>query len=512
MPESGVVTDPTMSNPSRHILNPSAELGLANSWDGTRHNGNNSGKLVSLFADAPHFDIKRFLHRAYGRERFYWSEPSIATTGGLTIAGIGIAAEVFAPPILENEGSSAPAGYRFDEIERRARLLFAGAIFQHAGPTAEDNGRDFWHTHPARPRLFGGFAFQDDFIPDNTWSVFSPAQFVIPHFQVVQSSRQTFMTINTFVGEDEDVAESLAGLKEALMAQIAAAVGHSQAKPLGRPMIRYPMPPETWKSIVNRAACAIQEGLLEKVVLSRVCEVRSNEPIDGAATLDYLNKQYSDCYRFLFEPAPYHAFFGATPELLVRKNGDRMDSMALAGSIARGRSPAEDHALAGQLLDSTKDRHEHQLVTEAILLNLQDMITDLSVPPEPVVLSLQNIQHLLTPIQGRVKSDKTSTLTLTRRLHPTPAMGGVPAGDAMVFLRENEPVPRGWYAAPIGWIDSQGDGVFAVAIRSAVTQHNRAWLYAGAGIVEDSQAENEWAETALKFLPMLGALGIEGAV
>jgi menaquinone-specific isochorismate synthase len=128
---------------------------------------------------------------------------------------------------------------------------------------------------------------------------------------------------------------------------------------------------------------------------------------------------------------------------------------------------------------------------------------------EPTVLRLPNIQHLLTPITAQLRDPKTGILPLARALHPTPAMGGAPRERALSLLRRLEPVPRGWYAAPIGWLDSAGDGVFAVAIRSAVTQHNRAWLYAGAGIVADSRPEREWTETALKFRPMLGALGVE---
>ena len=128
------------------------------------------------------------------------------------------------------------------------------------------------------------------------------------------------------------------------------------------------------------------------------------------------------------------------------------------------------------------------------------------------MLKLRNIQHLFTPIGGRLCDPDASILTLVSLLHPTPAMGGVPAGAALSCLRSLEPVPRGWYAAPIGWFDAQDDGEFAVAIRSAVSQYARAWLYAGAGIVGDSDADQEWAETALKFRPMLGALGVQERV
>jgi isochorismate synthase len=184
--------------------------------------------------------------------------------------------------------------------------------------------------------------------------------------------------------------------------------------------------------------------------------------------------------------------------------------MALAGSAARGQTPDEDETLAAALLASAKDRHEHELVVAAVRAHLAEAADELTTPSAPVVLRLRNIQHLLTLIAGRLRQPGDGALQLARRLHPTPAMGGVPPERALAFLRHAEPVPRGWYAAPIGWIDSALDGVFAVGIRSAITQHDRAWLYAGAGIVAGSSPEREWAETALKFRPMLGALGATG--
>lgn len=273
--------------------------------------------------------------------------------------------------------------------------------------------------------------------------------------------------------------------------------------------INYPMSAGSWAKMIDQTTQSIQNGELEKVVLSRVCEIKTEQPIDAAATLPYLNQNYSDCYRFFFEPIPHNAFFGATPELLIRKKAGDITTMALAGSIARGQSPTEDAELAQQLISSEKNRHEHQLVVDTIKGNLRDITADLQFPPEPGMLKLRNIQHLFTPIGGRLCDPDASILNLVSLLHPTPAMGGVPAGAALSYLRSLEPVPRGWYAAPIGWFDAQGDGEFAVAIRSAVSQYARAWLYAGAGIVGDSDADQEWAETALKFRPMLGALGVQ---
>lgn len=477
-------------------------------WDVTLDKGQPQ-RLVSLYTTAAGIDTLAFVRSGHGMERFYWAEPA----GGadpVTLAGLGVAAEVRVPPVLDG-ASPDRAGSRFEQVKRLARQLFTGALFYGVDDPDPCDGNLAPSEHPARPRLFGGFAFQDDFVPDNTWSVFNPAHFILPHFQYVRRGDDAYLTINALLAPGEDVAESVAAMREALLARLATAKP-GQAQTVVRPTLRYPMSPETWRAVVEQATGAIRDGGLEKVVLSRVCELRAAELIDAAATLDFLNESYGDCYRFLFEPLPHHAFFGATPELLVRKDGARGQTMALAGSIARGQTSTEDDRLAAELLASLKERREHGLVVEAIHAALAAEMNELSIPAAPVVLRLRNIQHLLTPIAGRLADPAQGVLPLVQRLHPTPAMGGAPAERALAFLRCVEPAPRGWYAAPVGWLDGQQDGVFAVAIRSAVTQHSRAWLYAGAGIVADSQPAQEWAETALKFRPMLGALGVAEAV
>jgi menaquinone-specific isochorismate synthase len=191
----------------------------------------------------------------------------------------------------------------------------------------------------------------------------------------------------------------------------------------------------------------------------------------------------------------------------VAVQGNELRSMALAGSIRRGQTPAEDAALAAELLASQKDRHEHQVVARALLRRLRSYSLSLESPDLPQILALSNIQHLHTPVRATLRHPG-DILRLVSRLHPTPALSGDPNKSAQAFIRDHEPITRGWYAAPVGWVDAHMNGVFAVAIRSAVVQRERAWLYAGAGIVNASQPQTEWAETALKFRPMLQALGI----
>ena len=483
---------------------------LTQEWEKVRAAHREKVRLVSLYAATPGFSPLALVRGGQGVERFFWAEPE-QNGRALTLAGVGVAAEVRVPPVLDaEEVSCRPSGFRFEEIRKQAKRLFAEAVFCSVDDE-HSNGTTGTH-HPARPRLFGGFAFQDDFIPDVTWSTFSPAHFILPHYQLAQVGQESYLTINALLGPEEDPAEAMHGLREALLVRLATLDNSPATRPTGRPHLHYPMTAETWRDIVIQATDAIQAGAIEKVVLSRVCEIRTDESIDAVPALDFLNDRYADSYRFLFEPVPHHAFFGATPELLIHKSGSAARTMALAGSIARGNSPAEDDALANALLASPKDRHEHKLVVEMIRNQLTPDADGLLIPGEPGILRLRNIQHLLTPIEAQFGNHAVDVLSLARRLHPTPALGGVPADRAVAFLRRVEPVPRGWYAAPVGWLDSQADGAFAVAIRSAVTRYDRAWLYAGAGIVGDSQPEREWAETALKFRPMLGALGVGEAI
>jgi menaquinone-specific isochorismate synthase len=446
------------------------------------------GRLISLTLPCPGLSWPGLLGKARGRERFYWEN----RRDQFALAGIGLAAELV-----------AWGPDRFDSIRRQAERLFAGAVI-------EDEEQPM-----AGPHLFGGFAFQDDFVPDNTWTVYAPAYFVLPHYQLTQIDSDAWLTINVHILPEDDPDEIIPQLREALVRraeELLTEQGEQGSVLAPEPVdVHYPMPYSAWEAGIKAATDAIATSDLQKVVLSRVAEIRfaENVPVDGA--LHYLSETYADCYRFLFEPRPYHAFFGATPELLVRVEGCQLTTMGLAGSIRRGGTAAEDAALEQQLLHDPKERHEHALVVQALRERLSAMTTHLDMPEVPGILKLSNIQHLHTPVNG-ILTQKTGVLPLVEALHPTPALGGKPRDLAMAFIRKAEPVPRGWYGAPIGWLDAKLDGMFGVAIRSAVSQDKRVWLYAGAGIVADSVPEKEWDETALKFRPMLAALGIKDKV
>lgn len=444
-------------------------------------------RLVSYSLSISHISALDFLHHAQGQERFFWED----VRDHITFAGFGAAANLM-----------AWGNGRYQSIQQQASALFTDAILLNNVPDL------------AKPRLFGGFAFRDDFLPDNTWAAFHPAHFILPHYQFVQIRGEAWLTINALIPLSDEPEHSLPILREALETRrdVLKEMGEWRLKSgdssiLNLHSLTYPMPKTEWSRIINQARHDIATTELKKVVLARVCEAKFEQHIDIEAALAFLNEQYADCYRFVFEPRPFHTFFGATPELLAKVEGTKLTTMSLAGSIGRSADPLEDAELGQELLESAKDRHEHELVVMSILSRLAPLTSKLEISPQPGVYKLSNIQHLFTPIRATLNS-ADGILPLVEVLHPTPALGGSPRDLAMDFISRAEPVPRGWYAAPVGWIDYKLDGAFAVAIRSAVAQERRAWLYAGAGIVAASEPQKEWAETGLKFKPILDALGI----
>ncbi len=438
-----------------------------------------SERLLSCSLPCPGLTPQDFLAAHDGGARFAWA----SADGSLELAGAGSAAELFAWGMA-----------RFDSISRDARALFADA-------------RQADNTPPlAGPRLFGGFAFRHDFTPDNTWSIYTPAWFVLPHYQLARAHNETWLTINAQMPQDESPTAMMKALEAALQTKI----GQLRDDPPKRDEqqsrlldIDYPMSQAAWTRMIERARDSIQAGELNKVVLSRAAELRFDGAINLLPILRHLANHYGDCYRFLFEPRPRYAFYGASPELLAAVSGRQLHSMALAGSIKRGATTAEDEQLGERLLQSDKDRSEQQIVVDKICDRLSPLVQSLEIQPLRL-RKLRHIQHLHTPIHARLKV-ASGLLPLADTLHPTPALGGDPRHIALGLIRQLEPIPRGWYGAPVGWLDAQLDGQFAVAIRSAVAQESRVWIYAGAGIVARSQAQAEWEETALKLCPMLGA-------
>ncbi|MCW2900681.1 MAG: hypothetical protein JWO67_2946 [Streptosporangiaceae bacterium] len=255
-----------------------------------------------------------------------------------------------------------------------------------------------------------------------------------------------------------------------------------------------------WTQAVEAAVERIREGRLGKVVLARDLQAVADEPIDARVLLGRLAQRFPGCYTFSCA-----GLVGATPELLIRRTGDRIDSLVLAGTTARGTSPADDEARGAALFRSAKDRQEHSYAAEMVRDALAPLCSELSVPAEPELLSLSNVQHLASPVHGLLDRER-SVLDVVAALHPTPAVGGSPTDVAMDLIRELEVMDRGRYAGPVGWIDARGDGEWGIALRCAEIDGTRARLFAGCGIVADSDPQSELVEAGNKFRAMQYAL------
>jgi isochorismate synthase len=283
-------------------------------------------------------------------------------------------------------------------------------------------------------------------------------------------------------------------------------------RPLLRPSVtqaqtRTGLAPAEWRSLVREVARGIRDGQLgvRKVVLARTQQVHVNVSIE--TVLRRLATAYPGCTVFAFE-VDGACFLGATPERLIALQDGTATTMALAGSGPRGATPEADALLAHQLLQDPKERTEHAVVVDALREDLAPVATRVIADAEPRVHALANVQHLLTPIRAQVK-DGCSVLDLVARLHPTPAVGGYPRERARQVIREREALDRGWYAAPFGWVDSSGHGEFVVGLRSALVRDGTATLFAGCGIVGDSDSDTEFVESGWKLRPMRVALGVE---
>ncbi|MFC4541655.1 isochorismate synthase MenF [Halosolutus amylolyticus] len=397
-----------------------------------------------------------------------------ATPDGLEVVGRGVAARF-----------TASGADRIDRVREQAARTFAA--LDHEGPSV------------ARPRAFGGVSFHDGHDESPPWTGFGAASFVVPRMLVTRSDEATWLTTvtpddATATDRIEHWTERLADLPPMRPSGTAPGVAAS----------RRTTSQAAWTDQVETALDRIADGRLTKVVLAQALEVDLEGPIDVPATLERLRRQYPNCYRFLVSNADGGTFFGAPPERLVSKRGSRVETEALAGSVPRGETPEEDEEYVDRMLDSEKFRREHGLVVDSIRDQLDPLARDLTVE-DRTIRRLATIQHLQTPIAATLADDR-HVLDLVEALHPTPAVGGVPPAAALETIRETESFDRGWYAAPIGWFDGDGDGEFAVGIRSGLATDETVTLFAGNGIVADSDPAEEWEEVQLKFRPILDEL------
>jgi isochorismate synthase len=335
----------------------------------------------------------------------------------------------------------------------------------------------------------GGFAYRPNRDPGGAWAGFPSLLFRMPALAVLRKRGRTFVVAAT------SDAEGLLDLSPS-------AVRAPAARHLNLTSVRNPM---AWTAAVETAAARLRGGEAQKVVLAREVIAHGDGVVSAGNVVRGLRTAYPSCFTYLITGADGTAFAGASPELLVRRTGDQAFAHPMAGSVARGVSDAEDERLARDLNASVKDADEHRLVSQFVVDALRPFATRVSAHG-PEVVRFTNIQHLATSVEAALREPAADALQLAAALHPTPAVGGWPREAADKLIDELEGMERGWYAGAVGWIDGRGDGEFAVALRCGLLWEDGARLYAGVGVMPDSDPARELEETELKFKALLTSL------
>jgi salicylate biosynthesis isochorismate synthase/menaquinone-specific isochorismate synthase len=417
------------------------------------------------------------------RERWFCFEQP--DSGGAALAALGAACSIEASGVGRFEAASR----RWRELSARAQADVPVGAPRGAGLVA-----------------VGGFAFAPDGGSTPAWSGFPPASLVVPEAALARRGGDVRLTLATMVSPDDTVEDAVGRVRRRLGSLRAQPLPLLDPDPASRAQVASAMAPEHYLSAVERAAERIRAGDLEKVVLAREVSVHAATPHDPAAVLGVLREAFPGCY-VLCVGTGEATFVAATPELLVRREGQRASTMALAGSTRRSADPAVDAHLGEQLLRSAKDREEQAIVARRIERTLGERAVWVAAAPEPVLARMANIQHLATPIRAQL-AEPMGALDLAGLLHPTPAVGGEPHAAAMALIPALEGMDRGWYAGAIGWTDATEDGEFCVGLRSALLRGGEARCFAGVGVVRDSDPAAELEETEIKLaalLPLLAA-------
>jgi menaquinone-specific isochorismate synthase len=411
-------------------------------------------------------------------ERFYWKDPKES----IVLVGLGISKQI----------QSDQATDRFFHVEDEWKKFLKDSFVSN--PYTE-NGLG--------PVMFGGFSFDPSKKKTDLWSKYADSLFHVPKYMLTVIEGQTFLTTNIVCtpNDDHSLFEKVIEERAQLLDSLKGSYEFRAANLLDISEIS----PDKWKQSVEDVVSDLKEDHLKKVVLARELRLSFDHPVMAEGVLANLYRQQRESFIFVFE-SNGDCFVGATPERLVKKQANNVYSTCLAGSIPRGKSEEEDQVLGDKLLNDQKNLLEHGYVVEMIKEALEESCEEIILPDKPQLMRIRDIQHLYTPVIGKCHKD-ASLLLLVERLHPTPALGGLPKQEAVEKIREVEELDRGFYAAPLGWVDYRGNGEFAVSIRSGLIQGQEASLFAGCGVVADSDAESEYQETRLKFRPMLRALG-----
>lgn len=347
----------------------------------------------------------------------------------------------------------------------------------------------------------GGLTFDPKKEKTKLWINYPTYELIVPKIGITQQDA-TYLTINLKIDALSNIEKITEETQQTINLLLNKEMDFSIQPRTVKSKIE--IEPEEWKDSVSLAKKAIIENKAKKIVLAREMRLTFDERIIVGDVLEKLIETQPNSYIFAIEKG-VDCFVGATPERLVKVTGDKLLSTCLAGTAPRGKTEAEDKALAKDLLEDAKNREEHDYVVQMIKGSIDSSCENINIPNEPIIYPLRNLQHLYTPVTADLKQGYT-IIDLVQKLHPTPALGGLPNEAALQFIRDNERLDRGWYGAPVGWMDDRFNGEFAVAIRSGLIQADEASLFAGCGVMRDSDSELEYEETNVKFLPMLNVL------
>jgi isochorismate synthase len=438
--------------------------------------------LVSVTVEADVADpcAAIFASRLASDRWFCWEQPD----RGFALAGLGVAHE-----------AASRGETRFADVAEQCLRTGGDAIVEEPRGLPAGSG----------PVWLGGFAFDPEGGSSSTWSSLSPGSLILPELSLCRSGTTTFLTVNAVVQAGDDAQQRAAALAARLSGlRTQAPLPLLDPHPTAHAEIRSARPPVEFEGAVEAATARIGTGEMSKVVLAREVVVGAGAAHDPAALFGAMRVQFPTCFCFCCG-TPEAAFIGASPELLVRRSGASVSTVALAGSTRRSSDPAVDDHLGEQLLRSDKDRREQRIVAERVVRALRPHAVWVEAANEPEIVKVANIQHLATPVIAQL-AESHSAIELAGMLHPTPAVGGEPWPGAATAIAELEGMDRGWYAGPVGWMDATEDGEFCVALRSALLRDREAHLFAGVGVVAGSDPAAELAETEVKLQALLPLL------
>jgi len=381
---------------------------------------------------------------------------------------------------------------RFETVAARWRALAADALCDPADGAG------------AGLIAAGGFAFAPGGGAGPAWRGFAPASLHVPELALARRGDEVRLTVAALACPDDSPDELLARVERRLEQLVPGPLPFLDPDPVGRYEVAASSPPEHYEAAVARAVERIRAGALEKIVLAREVQVHAPAAHDPAAIFAILREGFPSCFCFCAGRGD-GAFLAASPELLIRREGMRASTVALAGSARRSADPSVDDHLGEQLLRSAKDRSEQAIVARRIERALRPHSVWVTSAEEPVLARMANIQHLASPIRAQL-ARPVGAVRLAGLLHPTPAVGGEPFQVAEPLIPALEGLDRGWYAGPVGWTDTNEDGEFCVALRCALLSGAVARCYAGVGVVGESDPAAELAETDVKLAALLPVL------